>query len=244
MLSLIRPHWPAPKHIVAYTTTRQGGVSTGKYSGLNVGLHVGDVPEHVISNRALLPDSEKIWWLEQVHGNQCVRLPQLRKEGTFAADASVTQAQDVFCAVMTADCVPLLLCDQNGQEVAAIHAGWQGLVNGIIENTIAEMRTAPEQMMAWVGPAISQRHYQVGHETAERFSRWPGFQTNADEDGRCYLDLPAVAESILSTLGIGWIGRSELCTYSDSTRFYSHRFAQHAGRSATGRMVSVIGITS
>ncbi|QPG06609.1 peptidoglycan editing factor PgeF [Salinimonas marina] len=235
---LIKPDWPAPSSVVAFTTTREAGFSQGRYAGLNVGMHVNDDPEAVAANRALLPEAQRIAWLEQVHKNRCVRLPAESRQ----ADASTSCNRLWWCAVMTADCVPVLLCDRQGSEVAAIHAGWQGLEQQVIARTVTELRAQPADVMAWVGPAICQQHYQVDANLAARFEYVDGAVVPDTIAGKFLLDLPAVAQHQLKKAGINAIYHSRLCTYADPNRFYSHRFAQHQQALPTGRMVSVIGL--
>ena len=135
-LDLVTPAWSCPSNVVAYTTTRSGGGSMGDFAGLNVGAHVGDDLLLVKANRSLIPNSEKITWLEQVHSNRVVSLPS----ADTTADAAYSSSKSHFCAVMTADCVPILLCDGSGQEVAAVHAGWKGLETNIIKNAVIAIR--------------------------------------------------------------------------------------------------------
>lgn len=235
---LITPDWPAPPSVVAYTTTRQAGVSEGRYAGLNVGTHVGDNPQAVAANRALLPMAQRITWLDQVHKNGCVRLPAK----SLQADASVSRNRLHWCAVMTADCVPILLCDKQGTEVAAIHAGWKGLEQQIIASTVTSLVAKPVDIMAWIGPAICVQHYQVDASLAARFEHLEKAVRPDTVAGKFCLDLPKIAQMQLLNAGVTKIYHSRLCTYSDPDRFYSHRYAQHHQNAPTGRMVSVIGL--
>jgi len=235
---LIKPAWPAPSSVVAYTTTRHAGFSQGRYAGLNVGMHVNDDPEAVAANRALLPQASRITWLEQVHKNHCLRLPAT----SVQADASTSCSRQWWCAVMTADCVPVLLCNKQGTEVAAIHAGWQGLEQQVIASTVTTMQAQPAEVMAWIGPAICQHHYQVDANLAARFEYVPGAAVPDTQAGKFLLDLPAIAQYQLQEAGISAVYRSQLCTYSEPDRFFSHRYAQHQQATPTGRMVSVIGL--
>lgn len=244
MSSLIAPQWPAPANIFAYTSTRLGGNSTGMYQGLNVGMHVGDDAGKVAANRACLPGSDRLVWLNQVHGNTVVDLDATMlkdKAGSIDADAAVSRRPDVACAIMTADCVPVLLTSKAGDEVAAIHAGWQGLEKGIIGETVRRMQSDGQDLLAWIGPAISQICYEVPDSLAQRFTDYDGAATPAEEAGKTLLNLPLIAASQLAGCGVGRVVNSGLCTYSDDNRFYSHRRATHQGQQTTGRMVSVIG---
>ncbi|RDV29400.1 peptidoglycan editing factor PgeF [Alteromonas aestuariivivens] len=217
---------------------RNGGGSLPPYDSLNVGDHVGDNPAHVLSNRARLPHSDKIVWLEQVHSNHCVTFPAVERR----ADASISRSSEFFCAVMTADCVPVLLCNTLGTEVAAVHAGWKGLELEIIASTVRQMESRPEHLMAWVGPAISAGCYEVPLNLARRFEAWPDALVSHPDQGKAWLDLPLIAAIQLQECGISNVVQSNLCTYSNETQFYSHRRAQHQGLTQTGRQVSVIGM--
>lgn len=237
-LELIEPAWACPPNIEAYTTTRIGGASLGEFAGLNVGSHVGDDLLLVKANRRLLPHSDKITWLEQIHSNRVVALPSV----DTTADAAYSASKSHFCAVMTADCVPILLCDNQGREVAAVHAGWKGLESNIISNAIAHFRASPADVIAWIGPAISGPCYEVDAELGRRFSHIDGAVAPSDQLGKFLLDLPLVAQVQLEQAGVKSVTQSHFCTYSDEHRFYSHRRATHQHKRTTGRMVSVIGI--
>lgn len=241
--TLIAPKWSAPKNILAYVTTRIGGVSEGLYRGLNVGGHVGDLEESVAINRAMLPDAQKIVWLNQVHGNDVVVLNSNEHFArTPEADAAITDSSAYHCAVMTADCVPVLLCDSEGTQVAAVHAGWQGMHKGVIAATVASFNCEPSYLMAWIGPSICGDCYEVDQELALRFQEYPEAVTPGKRQDKFQLDLPTVAEHQLSKIGVAHISNSKLCTYCQADTFYSHRRATHSGQSTTGRIVSVIGL--
>lgn len=237
-LALISPQWQCPENIVAYTTTKAGGVSEGDFVGLNVGAHVGDNLHHVQANRSLLPHSEKITWLEQVHGNRVARLPTQNVQ----ADAAFSTSSLHFCAVMTADCVPILLCDVKGTQVAAVHAGWKGLENHIIENAITAFDNAPGELMAWIGPAICEACYEVDEHLASVFKRYPTAIKQGQTSNKFLLNLPLIAEYQLKELGLSNVTQSHLCTYCREDLFYSHRHATHQHKPNTGRIVSVIGL--
>ncbi|MGA7750215.1 MAG: peptidoglycan editing factor PgeF [Gallionella sp.] len=166
---LIIPDWPAPKNVRALQTTRLGGISSAPYNSLNLGDHVGDAPLSVARNRMLLNillPSEPVW-LEQVHG---IRVANADMAGCLPqADACIARHRDAVCVVMTADCLPLLLCDPQGSVVGAAHAGWKGLAAGVVEATVQAMDVAPQNLMAWLGPAISQPAFEVGAEVRDTF---------------------------------------------------------------------------
>ncbi|MDO6566148.1 peptidoglycan editing factor PgeF [Alteromonas sp. 1_MG-2023] len=239
---MIAPQWNCPENVVAYTSTRydseNAGASVGDYAGCNVGDHVGDAKEAVASNRASLPFAKSITWLNQVHGNHVVTLPSKETEG----DAAFSAQRGYFCAVMTADCVPILICDKAGKEVAAIHAGWKGLELGIIHKTISHFSSQAADLMAWVGPAICQKCYEVDAVLAQRFSDYPSTIRQGETPEKFQLDLPAIAVQQLASLNIGVVVNSQRCTYCDDQQFYSHRRATHQGKPSTGRIVSVIGL--
>ncbi len=237
-IHVIKPDWSGKHGVLAYTTTRSGGVSKGNFESLNVGLHVGDNPHDVAVNRQKIPAAKGIHWLEQIHSSSVVTLPTNER----TADAAISRTQGVFCAVMTADCVPILVCNHHATEVAAIHAGWKGLESGIIANTISGMQSPAAQLQAWIGPAISAQCYEVDRQLAQRFAEVPNAFRNT-VPGKALLDLPWVASWQLKQLGVQNVEQSELCTYTDEERFFSHRRASHRGEKSTGRIVSVIGIT-
>jgi len=237
-LDLVIPGWSCPPNVVAYTTTRAGGVSIGDFAGLNVGAHVGDDLLLVNANRQILPHSEKITWLEQTHSNRVVSLPTV----DTTADAAFSTSKSQFCAVMTADCVPILLCDKQGRAVAAVHAGWKGLETNIIKNAVSYFNCPSKEIIAWIGPAISQACYEVDADVAGLFRHIRGAVTPSSNHGKYLLNLPGIAQAQLEQAGVENITQSHLCTYSNEHRFYSHRRATHQQKRTTGRMVSVIGM--
>ncbi|MDR2875183.1 MAG: peptidoglycan editing factor PgeF [Methylobacillus sp.] len=239
-MNFIIPDWPAPEHVRAIQTTRQGGLSQTPYDSLNFGLHVGDDPRTVVKNRNLLNTvcpSEPIW-LEQTHGTtvalaetaSCV--PQ--------ADACITRAPNTVCVVMTADCLPVFLCDDAGTVAGIAHAGWRGLAAGVIEKTARAMNAPPASLMAWLGPAIGSQAFEVGAEVREVFLRHDAHAASAfTARGEKYLaDLYLLARQRLQTAGITRICGGNFCTHTDAERFFSHR---RDGR--TGRMASLIWLS-
>lgn len=238
---LIVPDWPAPSRVRSLQTTRNGGLSLPPYDSLNLGAHVGDDPLRVAANRnllhALVP-SEPVW-LEQVHGTQVV----VAEQGGCAprADACISRHPNAVCAVMTADCLPLLLCDAAASVVGAVHAGWRGLADGVIEATVRAMGVAPGAIMAWLGPAIGPQAFEVGEEVRAAFLRHDpaadaAFTPRADK----YLaNLYLLARQRLFALGVQHVYGGDFCTHSDPQRFYSYR---RDGR--TGRMASMIWLSA
>lgn len=234
----IIPDWPAPLNVKALQTTRAGGVSSAPYDSLNLGDHVGDaalaVERNRISLNTLLP-SEPVW-LKQVHGTVVVNadmascLPQ--------ADACIARHRAAVCVVMTADCLPVLLCDTQGSVVGAAHAGWRGLAAGVIEATVLAMDVAPQQLMAWLGPAISQQAFEVGDEVRAEFVGADAQAAAAfipGQPGKWFADIYALAHLRLKALGVTGIYGGDHCTWQDRERFYSYR-----RDGATGRMGSFI----
>jgi hypothetical protein len=240
---MIKPNWPAPSHIIAGVTQRIGGVSEGVYASNNFGLHVGDNAQHVNTNRqqldALLPAKKHWQWLEQVHGVDVIHAPTGKVD---IADASYTHTTQVVCTVLTADCLPILLTDEKGNEVAAIHAGWRSLCKGVIENTIAQFSANPQTLLAWLGPAIGPQHFEVGNDVLQAFrSANCGEQSQAafiaKNNNKYLCDIYQLAKIRLYSLGVTQIFGGDLCTVSDSDNFYSFR-----RDNITGRMVSFIYI--
>ncbi len=238
---VIRPDWPAPPRVRALATTRAGGVSVGDFASLNLGDHVGDAPTAVAANRARLHAALALpaepLWLRQVHE---VRVADAAREGAGCeADAMIATAPGQICAVLTADCLPVIFCDETGSHVAAAHAGWRGLAAGVLEATVAASAArgvAPQSLLAWIGPAIGAAAYEVGEDVRNAFlARDPaaaaGFTANAR--GRWQLDLVAIARARLAAAGVSQVGGGELCTFSDPARFFSHRRDGRCGRQAT-----------
>jgi len=241
-LTLIRPEWPSPSNVRACATTRLGGVSQPPFDSLNLGDHVGDLGVDVQRNRAILAQScavspEDIKWLSQVHGNQCIdaSCDALAPK----ADASTTSLPGRVCAVLTADCMPVLLCDRDGTQVAAAHAGWRGLAGGVLANTLARFSDA-SSLLAWMGPAIGPLHFEVGEDVRAAFCDLSSDNETAftptETSGKYLADLPALTRNQLKRLGVAphQIYDGSACTFSDSRRFYSYRRdGMHTGRQAT-----------
>jgi len=235
---LILPDWPAPANVRALQTTRRGGFSCTPYDTLNLGMHVGDDALAVAANRQLLNawvPSEPVW-LEQVHGTQVVSAEQA---GCLPrADGCIARRPGAVCAVMTADCLPLLLCDRAGSVVAAVHAGWRGLAAGVIEAAVAAMACPPPELMAWLGPAIGPLAFEVGEEVRAAFV---AHQTEAAASftphaaGKWLADIYGLARLRLYAAGVRSIHGGGLCTYTDAAQFYSYR-----RDGATGRMATLI----
>lgn len=232
------PDWPAPAHVKALQTLRTGGVSLAPWQGLNLGDHVGDEGQHVAANRTtlrtLLP-AEPVW-LKQVHGIVPVDadLAPILPE----ADASFSRQAGTVCAVMTADCLPVLFCDRGGSVVAAAHAGWRGLLHGVLEQTIQRMAVPPANLMAWLGPAIGPSCFEVGGEVRDAFLAQKGGSSVAFHpcgQGKWLADIYALARQRLQQAGVVEVSGGDLCTVSDPARFFSYR-----RDGVTGRMASLI----
>lgn len=243
MPRLIKPNWPAPHNVKALSTTRLGGVSHPPYAGLNLGLHVQDDSLLVWQNRQLLMTTANLpqqpYWLNQTHSTDVVQLvgQSHNAEQLPAADASVTMMTGQICLVMTADCLPLLICDKAGTQVAAIHAGWRGLLDGVIENTLAVLSAQPKDLLVWLGPAISQANFQVGSEVRDAFiTHDPQASSAFIADGDKWLaDLYLLARQRLQALTVNTadIYGGDHCTYRETDLFYSYRRDSQTGRQAS-----------
>ena len=242
--------WPTkPKHVAVLSTTRKGGVSVPPYDdgsglgGLNLGDHVADDSDAVKHNRERLREqcpSEPVW-LKQVHGTHVVNAAMV--QGVTEADASFTTQGGVVCAILTADCMPVLFCDQRGSVVAAAHAGWRGLSLGVLENTVAAMRAAgAKDVMAWMGPAIGPQKFEVGADVVEAFAHLgtvadAAFLPLTERPGKFLANLPLLVKCILNKQDVTQLFGGADCTVSDAQRFYSFR-----RDGVTGRMASLIWI--
>lgn len=240
-LPLIRPQWPAPAHVGAFCSTRAGGISASPYDSLNLGDHVGDDPASVAENRRRLleacPGLEAVSWLRQVHGTAVVEADSATSR---EADAQFTREVGLGCAVMTADCLPVLFCDRAGTQVAGAHAGWRGLCAGVLERTVARF-AEPAQVLAWLGPAISHKFFEVGAEVRDAFlDRADAAQLTATESaftaaarpGHFMADLYQLARLRLQAVGVEAVYGGDFCTYAEPGLFYSYRRESITGRSA------------
>jgi len=241
LLDVIAPDWRAPVNVHAWVTTRQGGVSQPPYAEFNLATHVGDDPEAVAANRNLLCDALALpsapHWLEQVHGCAIAEVKDAYIS-PVCADAAFTRARGQVCAVLTADCLPILLCDVHGTAVAAVHAGWRGLLDGVIESAVAHF-AVPAEVMAWLGPAIGPASFEVGEEVRAAFiarDRGAASAFSPGQDARHWqADLYDLARIRLRKLGVHEIYGGGFDTATDP-RFYSHR----ASGGQAGRFASLI----
>ncbi len=243
--------WPAPARVRAWVSTRDGGISRAPYSTLNLGTHVGDEADAVAENRrrlaAALGLPAEPNWLTQVHGRRVVDLDE---SWSGPADGAVTGRTGVVCAVLTADCLPVLLADSSGSRVGIAHAGWRGLASGVLQAAVAAMKTPPKELLVWLGPAIGPNAYEVGDDVRTAFVDTDAdaaaaavAHAGADADaamafrpnarGRWQADLYALARLRLQRLGVTSIHGGGSCTYSEPERFFSHRREAPCGRMAS-----------
>jgi polyphenol oxidase len=240
--SIIVPDWPAPAHVRAAFTTRRAGASRGPWTSFNLATHVGDDPAATAENRTRLQRAIGLelppCWLEQVHGATVARF-DAPPTTPPAADAAITTCPGLACAVLVADCVPVLMCSDDGTEVAAVHAGWRGLDSGILARAVAAFRAPPRKLLAWIGPCIGASAYTVGADLVSRFSaRDRGSMACFHEQGSTWhLDLHALARRQLAATGIGGIHGQLRCVHAEPAEFFSYR-----RDGTTGRMAALIWI--
>ncbi|MBF8680629.1 peptidoglycan editing factor PgeF [Pseudomonas fulva] len=233
--SLLTPDWPAPASVRACVTTRQGGVSLPPFDTFNLGDHVGDDPAAVAQNRLRLSGEFDIQpaWLKQVHG---LAVADADPSRVVEADASWTDRPGIACTVMTADCLPVLFCDQAGTQVAAAHAGWRGLAGGVLEATLDRLDVPPAQVLVWLGPAIGPQAFEVGLEVRDAFTAVHPEAARAFVDGerpgKLMADIYALARIRLAARGVTAVYGGGLCTVSDE-RFFSYRRTPQGGRFAS-----------
>ena len=234
--------WPAPGHIKTCITTRQNGYSIKPFNSFNLATHVDDDPEHVKANRRklleVLPSTPH--WLDQQHTNTCIQInPQTDR--TPLADAAYTSEGNIVCCVLTADCLPLLITNEQGTLVSSIHAGWRGLANGIIETSINKIKISSQEdernFLVWLGPAISQQNFEVGIEVKDIFiQKYPGCEAAfiaSKKTTKYYFNIYQMAKFILNELGINKIYGGNFCTYEEKERFFSYRRDGQTGRIAS-----------
>lgn len=250
-LQLIQPDWPCPPNVKAVISTRRGGVSSGAYASGNLSDHVGDDPALVLANRQQLAKQTGVpnWpWLQQVHGTDLVQFDESLREGS-PADGVYTSAPGRACAVLTADCLPVLLCNDSGTQVAAVHAGWKGLAAGILNKSVEAFADKSSSLMAYLGPAIGPEHFEVGADVYTAFAGlfgrmeagddWQSAFVPASRPGHYLADLYGLARSVFSRLGVERVYGGNYCTFADQDSFYSYR-----RDGVTGRMVSAIWLES
>lgn len=239
-IDLIHAHWNVAPIIKAGMTMRTGGFSHLPYYSFNLGDHVGDNPDAVAKNRALLCQSLNLpsspIWLNQIHSNRCI---VANHDTDLNADAIITRDRNCVLAIMTADCLPILLTNKSATIIGAVHAGWKGLAAGILENTLLKMQCHPDELVAWVGPAIGPCHFEVGMDVFTVFvnkdSQNKTFFTPHSTQGKFYANLPGLAQKILHGFGVKEVYCSNICTYQHSESLFSYR-----RDGVTGRMASLI----
>jgi len=240
-MDFIKPDWPAPDCVKALSTCRLGGVSSREYGTFNLASHVGDEELLVSQNKSILLEKGELpaqpFWLEQVHGTTVVDIDNVGNLNVPQADASISRKANNICAVMTADCLPILLCKKDGSAVAAIHAGWRGLLAGVIEQTVSRLAD-PQNLLAWLGPAIGPGNFEVGREVKAAFVEKNHIMQQAFQQvdaTHFHADLYALARITLIQSGVKRMYGGEHCTYNQADQFYSYR-----RDGVTGRMASLI----
>jgi YfiH family protein len=236
----ILPDWPAPKNVRAAVTTRAGGVSRAPYDSFNLAMHVGDDPAAVRDNRtrlrATLALTVEPTWLKQVHGVVVVDAALSGREPE--ADGAIAMQPGAVCAVLTADCLPVLLCNRAGTKVAALHAGWRGLAGGVIEAGVKALGIPGDELLAWLGPAIGPESFEVGPEVRATFVQHDSQAAQAFRaacEGKYLADIYLLARQRLQRLGVAAVYGGGFCTVTERTRFFSYR-----RDGATGRMATLI----
>ena len=248
--AMIEPQWSVPARVRSAFTLRGGGVSAAPYDSLNLGVHVGDLPAAVTENRRRVRERLRLpaepVWLTQVHGTRVVEVDAsgagvalggvpAGDTSLLEADAAVTRTEGRVCVIQVADCMPVLFAARDGSVVGAAHAGWRGLAGGVLEQTIAKLGAPPAQLLAWLGPTISQRNFEVGDEVRAAFMKddaGAAVAFEANSQGRWQCDLYALARRRLAALGVGDVSGGGWCTYADTSRFFSYRRDGQCGRMA------------
>ncbi|MCE0493209.1 peptidoglycan editing factor PgeF [Vibrio salinus] len=236
---MFKPDWKIPANVSAVASTREGGFSAEPYKSLNLGNHVGDSPELVAKNRQWLVEQKVLpaqpVWLNQTHSTKIITVSEWTSE-VLDADGIFTTTPGIVCSVMTADCLPVLLTNTQGTEVAAVHAGWRGLADGILENAV-RCFTEPGDVVGWIGPAISDQFFEIGKEVVKKFVEMDSNFINAFEPregfpGKWMGNLAMIAQQKLLKLGISDVSASGLCTYKNEAQFFSYRRDGQTGRQA------------
>ena len=242
-LRWIEPEWPAPSHVHALTTERGASQPDDPYDGFNFADYVADVPEKVEANRETLVKALGLTrlpvWLDQQHGTTILSLDEPGSHSGRTADGSVTRAEETVCAVLSADCAPVFLSDRQGSFVALLHVGWRGLSEGIIESGLAQIPGSVGEVISWVGPTISQKYFEIGHDVRCRLIENDASDEHfvAPSGARYFADLPGLIVARLSRAGVDYARASQECTYGDSDRWFSYR-----RQGLCGRMTSLIWI--
>jgi YfiH family protein len=248
---LLRPHWDLPLGVQAFVTTRHGGHSLPPRQGFNLGFNTGDDPAAVVANRRLLGQALMqhtgvqdlaVQWVRQVHGTAVFRMAETMVQPAPEADAIYTDTPRQVLAVLTADCLPVLFCSHDGSEIAVAHAGWRGLLAGVLESAVHSFRVAPGDVAAWLGPAIGSCHFEVGNEVRSAFAAAATLQEQkatlaafqpAPVPQKWLADLYALARLRLQRVGLADVSGTATCTICNHDRFYSYRLQPQTGRFAT-----------
>ncbi len=242
MLNNQKAEWSSPPNVHAFTTTIVGGISHPPYASFNLAQHVGDNAEHVQRNRQILIETLNLpsepEWLEQTHSNQCI---VVENSSLRQVDAAVTREPNTVLSILTADCLPIVLTNLKGNEVAAIHAGWRGLANGIIDETLSQMHSSPSELMAWIGPAICHQCYETGEEVKSTFLKQYPYTSSAfyNTNQQLHCNLSQLASMVLTHHGIPSIYQSNQCTAeatfeeTEQHKYFSYRRGKQTGRIAT-----------
>ena len=249
-MDILKPNWPVPAQVKAIVTLRTGGRSKPPYHSNNLALHVGDDLTHVTQNRQSLTTlvGAEPAWLKQEHTSEIIELPP-SADHSLIADACYTRAACTPCAIQTADCLPVLICNKRGTEIAAVHAGWRGLAAGILAASLARFSCPAIDLMVYLGPAISKEHFEVGDDVRQAFVQAQrsrdfsepvsaAFQPHPLTDGKYYADMYRLARAELSAAGVNAIYGGEYCTYTQADKFFSYR-----RDGVTGRMLSAIWLS-
>lgn len=247
---LIIPGWRVPPQVKSLVTTRLGGISPEPWRSFNLGVNTEDSWQNIQANRALLsnhlPSGLKVQWLKQVHGSNYFTADAETSAILPTADICYSSSSGVACAVLTADCLPILISNSEGTEVAAVHAGWRGLVDGVLARALASFSSPAKDLSIWIGPAISLDAFEVGREVVEAMLQAELFKADELDSlskqhqtdlNKIYLDLYGIARNKLLSLGVEHISGGQYCSYFDAERFYSYR-----RDGETGRMASLIWI--
>lgn len=240
----LKPDWPAPDNIIAFTSLREGGVSEAPYDSWNLADHVGDRQSAVSGNRRrlaeLLPASTKMFWLQQVHGDEIHQPTAGGQLEVPAGDAWFCEHAEQACCILTADCIPVLICDSRGQQLAAVHAGWRGVANGLISKVMKRFDSSADQLLVWLGPCISSAHFRVGNDVRDTLlgalrNPLSGVYRADNEEGFSYVDLVSIVRAQCQEFGVSQVYGGDYCSFSEPERYYSYR-----RDAVTGRNVSLI----
>ena len=252
-LSFINPNWPAPASVKVFSSTRLGGVSRDSEEqfnlrSLNLAMHVQDQAEDVLQNRQRVSEAVKFpsepVWLQQVHGVELITLSDQTYNSPPMADGIISQTPGRVLSIMTADCLPIMICNTQGTEIAALHAGWRSLAGGIIERTIDQMTSSPSDLIAWGGPCIGPDAFEIGGEVREQLGGPDSAYTESKNKDKYYANLYELAGQRLANLSVFQYTHANACTFKQADRFFSHRRSMQLTAKDCGRMATFIWIDS